>query len=363
MRRVDKSAFAAEGVVVMAEPYIRRVDLQNEAERARVASFLKDGFDLGFDEDTEATLVLEKGGELLATASFAGSVIKQVAIDESLRGQGWASPLLEKLIQEMVARRRLHLFVFTKPGMTDIFTSMGFKKVAGLFTEAVLLEWGAGGIERYKKELGAYRTGGAGNVSALVVNCNPFTKGHRHLVETASRESDGVYVFVVETDKSLFPFEKRFELVKKGTQDLKNVTVLPGGPYIISPATFPAYFTREEDLARVQTELDAEIFAEHIAPALHIGARYVGTEPYCAVTRAYNEALGKILNLYHMDLRILRRFELGGRIVSASAVRQALREGDMETVKSMVPQTTWEYLASKEAEDVIEKIRRNQSRH
>ena len=63
------------------------------------------------------------------------------------------------------------------------------------------------------------------------MNCNPFTLGHRYLIEQASEKVDHLYVFVVEEDKSFFPFSDRIGLVKKGTADLKNITVKPSGKY------------------------------------------------------------------------------------------------------------------------------------
>ena len=56
------------------------------------------------------------------------------------------------------------------------------------------------------------------------------------------KKNDLVYVFVVNTDLSLFKTSERFELVKAGTADLKNVIVVDGGDYMVSYATFPAYF-------------------------------------------------------------------------------------------------------------------------
>ena len=77
------------------------------------------------------------------------------------------------------------------------------------------------------------------------MNCNPFTKGHLYLIEKASAESDHLFILIVEEDKSVFPFEKRMELVKRGTEHLDNIDVIPGGSYTISSATFPSYFAKE----------------------------------------------------------------------------------------------------------------------
>ena len=77
--------------------------------------------------------------------------------------------------------------------------------------------------------------------SMIVMNCNPFTLGHQYLIEQASKESEEVIIFIVEEDKSVFPFNIRYKLVKEGCAHLKNVKVIPGTKYIISSATFPNF--------------------------------------------------------------------------------------------------------------------------
>ena len=36
------------------------------------------------------------------------------------------------------------------------------------------------------------------------MNCNPFTKGHKYLIEKASKENDVVHLFILTEDKSEF---------------------------------------------------------------------------------------------------------------------------------------------------------------
>mgnify|MGYP002355338883 CR=1 FL=1 len=203
----------------------------------------------------------------------------------------------------------------------------------------------------------------AGPRAALVVNCNPFTIGHQALIRRAADESAAVIVFVVTEDKSLFPFSDRIELVREGTRDLANVIVVPGEDYIISSATFPAYFTREEDTVTAQTRLDVTLFATKLAPQLGITRRYVGEEPYCAVTDAYNQAMREILPAHHIEFTVIPRIAAEGEIVSASKVREMIRQDDWEGVKRMVPETTYSYLRSEQAKSVIDKIKATHTRH
>ena len=54
----------------------------------------------------------------------------------------------------------------------------------------------------------------APKIGAIVMNCNPFTLGHRYLVEYAASQVEHLYIFAIEEDKSIFPFVDRFELIK-----------------------------------------------------------------------------------------------------------------------------------------------------
>ncbi len=342
---------------------IKEINQKKKAEVLKVKKFLKKNFGLGHDEDTEYTLVIEEDEAIVATASFSGNVIKQVAIKEIYRGEGYATILLEKLINKMISLRIVHLFVYTKPLNLDIFISMGFKKIASVYPHVVLLEWGNYSFEKYKNYLVEYKKFKDGKIGALVMNCNPFTLGHRYLVEKASQECEGVYIFIVEEEKSVIPFKVRLNLVREGIKDLNNVEVLNGGKYMITSATFPSYFTHQDDLIKIQTELDSEIFGSLIAKALNINTRYVGNEPYCPVTRQYNDSLKKILPRHGVEVIEVNRKESNNEIISAKKVREAIQNDDWYVVKRMVPVTTFEYLKSDDCANIVENIKIIDSRH
>lgn len=186
-------------------------------------------------------------------------------------------------------------------------------------------------------------------IGAIVMNCNPFTLGHRYLIEHASKKCDKLYVFAVEEDLSFFPFADRIELIRKGVADLKNVTVLPSGNFIISRTTFPAYFEKEaitED-AVIDASSDIEIFAKHIAPSLNISIRFAGEEPLDNVTRQYNAQMKTMLPRYGIDFEVIPRKEINGEVVSASRVRKLLKESNFDEIGKIVPDTTLEYLKNK----------------
>lgn len=342
---------------------IRSVDLKNFGEVRNIAEFLS-GFDLGFDEAVEYTAALYNGDALVATGSFSGKVIRNVAVSQTLQGEGLMARLVSHLMQVMAARGRYHYFVFTKPSTATLFTGLGFMEIARVEPYVALLEMGVSSIEKYCCDLQQQTIDLPGvQRAALVVNCNPFTYGHREVISRAAAENEAVIVFVVSADLSLFPFDIRMRLIKEGVRDLKNVAVVPGGDYIISPATFPGYFTRGEDTVLAQTRLDATVFGRRIAPALGIVVRYAGEEPYCQVTSAYNAAMAEILPPLGVAVKIIPRLATGDEIISASKVREMIRQDNWQAVETMVPVSTYEYLRSSEAEPVVAKIRGSVSRH
>ena len=54
---------------------------------------------------------------------------------------------------------------------------------------------------------------------------------------------------------------------------------------------------------------------------------------------------------------IVPRKTEGGEVISASNVRQAVKEGRLEDIRGLVPESTYDFFASPEAESVIAKIR------
>jgi [citrate (pro-3S)-lyase] ligase len=312
------------------------------------------GFGLTMPKDTDDNLGLYDEGKLVGCGFLKGNMIQGLAIDRERQGEGLSATLVTGLINLAARRGIWYLRVITKPSMAPLLAGLGLRVVADASPYAVFLEFGRGGAETQRKYLLGLAAEVAQNRCAgLVMNCNPFTKGHRALIERASAENAWVWVLAVEEDKSVFPFRDRLRLMEEGTADLPNVRVIPGGEYVISSLTFPAYFTRDADLAAAQGALDAAVFAALIAPALTIRRRYVGDEPFSASTRLYNQALRERLPPAGVELIEMARQEAAGRVISASAVREALARGDWNQVREMVPDSTWNYLRSKEAGAVI----------
>ena len=331
--------------------------LTDPSEKAKVVEFLK-GFDLTFTGNIDYTMGLYDDGQLIGTGSLGGRVMRDIAISEKYQKKGLTRRIIRNLQGESYRRGVTGNQIFTKPKNVPVFEHMGFKCVAVAEPYAALLEKGTDTLEDY---LGRVRsilgTGEGKNRGAIVMNCNPFTLGHRSLVEYAHNNCDEVIIFAVQEDRSIFPFSDRFSLIKQGVRDMKGVEVISGGDFIISNATFPTYFIKGTDELAAQTKLDATIFATRIAPALNITVRFVGEEPTDKTTLAYNNAMREVFTQNGIELKEIPREQKGNQIVSASSVRRALADDDWETVYRMVPKTTLIYLKSPAGQEVIRKIK------
>ncbi len=201
------------------------------------------------------------------------------------------------------------------------------------------------GLNEYLAKMKKLSEGKPENCGAIVMNCNPFTLGHKYLIETASKQVDHLYILAVEEDRSVFKFNDRIEMMRRGTADLPNVEVIPSGKFVISSLTFPEYFEKSEKPdATVDTSMDLEIFGRYIAPALKIKARFVGEEPIDMVTNQYNRSMEENLPKYGIRFVESPRKESGNAVISASRVRKLLGEKKYDEVKKIVPPTTFDYL-------------------
>lgn len=297
------------------------------------------------DEQSECTVLIWEDGELIAAASRQGNLLKCIAVDDLHQGEGLTATLLTQLRQNAFAAGHSHLFLYTKPKNKYMFSSLFFYPIAET-GQVLLMENKQHGIREFLDAMPTPATGGT--VGAAVMNCNPFTKGHRYLIETAAGECDHLYIFVLSEDKSEFSAADRLEMVKLGTADLTNVTVLPTGPYLISSATFPTYFLKDRDSAeQVHCLLDIEIFCKYYVPKFGITRRYVGTEPLSAMTDQYNQALETHLPDKGIELRMIPRLEQDSTPISASAVRAHLANGEHDALRTLLPETTYAYLKNR----------------
>lgn len=283
--------------------------------------------------------------KILAGGGLCGDIIKCIAVDDSLRGTGMSQRLVSHLLSEAQQRGYLNVKVYTKPENTDIFKGLSFKTLASS-PLAVLMENGIGGLDNYTQYLHSHCQDG--NNGVLVMNCNPFTLGHRYLIEQAAQNVDNLYVIVVKEDVSMFSTRQRMAMVTEGCKDIANVTVLEGSDYAISALTFPTYFLKKlDDASDTHMTLDIDLFARHIAPVLNARVRYVGQEPNDKLTHRYNELMKSQLGNHGINLIEIERLKLEDTVISASTVRKLLEQGNLSEAVKMVPTTTVPYLISK----------------
>lgn len=346
---------------------ISRVFSTDKKEMTHIESLLQaEGIRL--DDSIDYTCAIyNENKDLVATGSTFKNTLRCIAIDNSHRGEGLMNLVISHLLEKQYASNFFHTFVYTKPETSKFFKDLGFHPILEVPNQLVFLENKRNGfrnyIEHLKKEtldqLNKKQLPFNNSLSqaAIIMNANPFTKGHLALVEEASKNHDIVHLFVVSEDSSLFPFSIRENLVTLGTAHLSNVIYHRTDSYMISSATFPAYFQKSpEDVIHSQTAVDASIFIA-IAKELNITHRYLGSEPTSQVTNSYNQQLCQYLPQENITVHVLNRITNNNNItISASTVRQSLKENDWTAVKTMVPITTYEFLKSPEAKPILTAI-------
>ena len=74
------------------------------------------------------------------------------------------------------------------------------------------------------------------------------------------------------------------------------------------------------------------------------------------MTGIYNQTMAAMLPETGIACNIIPRKAIDGKPISASTVRMAIKTGDNETLRSLLPVTTWEWLQTPAAEPVIRRI-------
>ena len=331
-------------------------------QRRRIEQFLDDNGLRLDDVDYYAALVDETTDEIVAGGGLKGGVIKCVAVADGHKGEAVANQIVSHLIAHANADGHQCVKLFTKPQNRQMFESMSFRLLAEA-PKAILMETGIGGIKRYSEELKSEK----GKVKSeksncelyhlnpstpqpimppsgiIIMNCNPFTLGHRYLIEQAAQQVDTLYILVVREDCSMFGYDERKAMIVRGVAHINNVVVCDGSEYSISATTFPTYFLKSlSDASDTQMTLDIDLYRRHIAPALGATVRFVGTEPDDPLTRRYNELMKSMLP----DVREVARLEKNGVAVSASRVRKAIVENHLAQAARLVPPTTVPYIVA-----------------
>ena len=328
----------------MMEPF-ERIDIQELplsvlSFRRKVEDFLGSN-GLRLEEVDLYLAVLDGDGGILAGGGLQRDIIKCIAVSDSARSLGLSVPLISRLISVAAERGYANVKVFTKPENRRVFESLGFHVLAEA-PQAILMENGRG-LEEYCGYLRGFHA-----VGVIIMNANPFTLGHRYLVERAASVISGdsprrrprkLIIIPVKEDRSRFPYIARMEMIRQGTKGL--ATVVEGSDYQISAATFPTYFLKNlSDAAETQMRLDIDLFGRHIAPALGATKRFVGSEPTDRLTARYNALMKELLPAYGVEVVEVPRLTDEDGAISASWVRASLAAGDFASASALIPESS-----------------------
>ena len=328
-------------------------------QRRQIEMFLQTNGLRYDDVDYYAAIVDESSDEMIAGGGLKGSVIKCVAVADGHKGEAVANVIVSHLIAKANAEGCQCVKLYTKPDNRQLFESLSFRLIAES-PNAILMETGVGGIEKYSEELRVKSeelgvkseelkndesvvSNARKPIGAIVMNANPFTLGHRFLVEQSSELVERLYVVVVREDCSMFSYNERKAMVSQGVRDIGNVVVVDGSDYAVSAATFPTYFLKQlSDATDTQIILDLDLYRRRIAPALGATIRFFGSEPTDPLTRRYNELMHQQLGEEHVHE--IQRKQQEGSAISASRVRKAMMEGCLWDAIQLVPPTTIPYI-------------------
>lgn len=322
-----------------SEYEINNVPLSLKPARQRVERFLAESGLRLDDVDIYATVTRIDSDEIIAGGGLSGNVVKCLAVNETLRGTGMMQRLISHLLSEAHSHGHDCVRVFTKPDNREIFESLSFTTLASA-PKAIFMEHGMHGIDSYISYLKSQSRTTATN-GVIVMNANPFTIGHKALVEWASEQVDTLYVIAVKEDLSLFTSDERLKMIRRGCQHMSKVVVCEGSDYAISAQTFPTYFLKKlDDATDTHITLDLDLFANHIAPSLEATVRFVGSEPDDAVTARYVELMQEQLPQRGIKVSVMPRIKQGDTTVSATMVRKYLNENHLQPAAQLVPSTT-----------------------
>lgn len=352
----------------MSEYHISQIRPSSRREVMQMDALLeKEGIRRDKNLDYSAGL-FDEDYELAATGSCFQNTLRCMAVDSAHQGEGLMNVIVSHLMDYQYERGIMDLFLYTKCNTAKFFSDLGFYEIARVNRTLVFMENRKTGFSDYlarlKKETEesmAFQAAAALQSplvsGAVIMNANPFTLGHQYLVETAASRCHILHVFVVSEDVSLVPFEVRKNLVREGCAHLNNVIFHETGSYMISNATFPSYFLKDDHtVIRSHARLDLEIFKK-IAASLGITMRFAGEEPFSQVTGIYNQVMEEELTYEGMEFHMIPRRANESGAISASKVRQMIKEGCLAALKDYVPESTYRFFVSDQALPIIQAIK------
>ena len=138
--------------------------------------------------------------ELCATGSCFANTLRCMAVSHEHQGEGLMNLVVSHLSEVQVERGNTHLFLYTKTSSAKFFSDLGFYEIARVPDKLVFMENRRTGFSDYLRALRRSDTPRE-RTAAVVMNANPFTLGHRYLLEQAALRADAVHVFVLKRER------------------------------------------------------------------------------------------------------------------------------------------------------------------
>ena len=319
-------------------PLLSRADI--DAARALIEA---EG--LQFEERYDDLVGVFEAGEMTGCGARLGRVLKMLVVHPEHRGGAVLGEIITELMRRDCGRQSGCYFIFTKPCAIQSFERLNFRLLVQHSPSRIGLLENRNGLHQFLRRQAALAR--SGRNGAVVINSDPFSRGHQHLIESAAPQVERLYVFIPSDGDFAFPVDVRVMLARRGLSHLDNVTVVESGPYVLSDATFPGYFLKPgQSKDELRLEMDMALFAQHLAPFFHIDARFVGAEPLDPIARAHSRIMETCLAEHGIRLVQIARAKVGDLWINTRHIRQAISDADIERIRDFVPATTFDYLCS-----------------
>ncbi len=225
----------------------------------------------------------------------------------------------------------------------NIFNKMEFKNDETIINSTTLLYEKTD--NRYYHYLEKEKVFGFNKYGAIVIHANPFTLGHRYLIEKALQYVDFLYIFLVENSSKSIPYYERYIIAKHSIDDIKNVKILSAGDYFASEKSFNAYFFKNNDFDAYK---HIEFFKKIVIPTLNIQCRFLGSEPSDELCRKFNDYCISALQNNEFKVYVIERKLLNSNAISASTARKLLESHNLSLDNNIISNWATIFLKQKE---------------
>ena len=135
-----------------------------------------------------------KSTMLSPRAADFGNTLRCLAVSHDHQGESLMNEIVSHLIQYEYDRGIIHS-PLSKCSSALVFWRSGVSmKLTRVPDQVVFMEKDPNGFTCYLDHLAEKKTP-QGRIAAIVMNANPFTLGHRYLVEQACKENDWLHRF------------------------------------------------------------------------------------------------------------------------------------------------------------------------